>query len=384
MKHPHPAPLQRILLEWFDAEARPLPWRLNPSAYGTWVSEIMLQQTTVATVISYWAKFMSRFPDVESLAAADESEVLALWSGLGYYRRARYLHQAARQVQNHGRGQLPKDRRSWQELPGIGAYTSGAIASIAGKEVVPAIDGNARRVISRWLFDDPQEASSLKPAALERLGSTLVDSRRPGDWNQAVMELGATLCSPTGPSCSSCPVLDHCRAGLAGTAEEIPMPTRGAVSSAAVLVTVVLKKGDQVRLIPPGERELLTLEGHRPLVRNDSSGLHEGLYSLPTSPWYLLEKDTLKALQDNGLVARWLGGLETGASLGQECEIRMGHTFSHSITRYRLQVQVWEVHCPDLPVFERGIPGVWVRPSDPLPVSKLVTKSLRQTRNVKV
>lgn len=384
MKHPHPARLQQILLEWFDAEARGLPWRMSPSAYGTWVSEIMLQQTTVAVVIPYWERFMNTFPDVGTLAAAEESEVLALWSGLGYYRRARNLHQAARQLQKQGMGSLPQDRKSWQKLPGVGVYTSGAIASIACQEVVPAIDGNARRVISRWLFDDPQEAGRLKPAALEKLGAALVHSQRPGDWNQAVMELGATLCRPANPSCSSCPVLDHCRAGLAGTADEIPLPTKGAEPTAAALVTVVFKKGKQVLFIPPGERELLKLEGQRPLARKDSSGLHEGLYSLPTSAWYLQEKDTLKALQDRGLVARWLAELEAGPGLGQECEIRLGHTFSHSITRYHLQVQVWEVNCPDISGFEEALPGVWATPTNPLPVSKLVTKSLGQTRNVKV
>ena len=157
--------MRRDLLAWYDAEARRLPWRERPSLYGTWISEIMLQQTTVATVIPYWERFMARLPDVGALAAADESEVLTLWSGLGYYRRARSLHQAARQIAADHAGRLPTDAVGWRALPGVGDYTAGAVASIGAGERVPAVDANARRVLTRWLCDSEAAAAELGESA---------------------------------------------------------------------------------------------------------------------------------------------------------------------------------------------------------------------------
>jgi A/G-specific adenine glycosylase len=186
-----------------------------------WVSEIMLQQTRVETAIPYYYRWMERFPTVEVLADVDEESVLKAWEGLGYYSRARNLHRSARLVRERLGGVIPQDSRSLKTLPGIGEYTSGAIASIAYGEVVPAVDGNVRRVLSR-LFDleDPTDASLRKQAG------ELVDPDRPGDWNQALMELGATVCTLRSPRCSACPLTVECRALSEGTRELRPASKR--------------------------------------------------------------------------------------------------------------------------------------------------------------
>ena len=219
-----PGAYRSRLLDWFDDHQRELPWRQNRSLYGTWISEVMLQQTTVAVVVPYWEKFLTAFPDVAALAAATEEDVLSHWSGLGYYRRAHQLHAAARMVVADLGGALPRDREGWRALPGIGPYASGAIASIGLGERVPAIDANSRRVLSRWLVSDPAAAVKLQPAHLELTGGTLVDEARPGDWNEALMELGALVCRAADPRCQVCPIGGLCRAGVAGTAGRIPSP----------------------------------------------------------------------------------------------------------------------------------------------------------------
>lgn len=193
---------RRSLLVWFDAHARDLPWRGVADPYATWVSEIMLQQTRVNAVLDYYARFMTRFPSVEALAQAEEPEVLALWSGLGYYRRARMLHKAAKLVGGEMGGALPITAESLRNLPGIGEYTSAAIASIAFGEPVSVIDGNVERVILRL---------TANARSVTKTAQQLLDHRRPGDFNQAMMELGATVCLPKRPLCEECPVLTLCR-----------------------------------------------------------------------------------------------------------------------------------------------------------------------------
>ena len=191
MTIPDPVRTRRRLLEHYDAHGRNLPWRESREPYRVWVSEIMLQQTRVETVVPYYARWMERFPTVAALAQADEQSVLKAWEGLGYYARARNLHRSARMVREKLRGDLPTSASSLRTLPGIGAYSAGAIASIAYGEVVPAVDGNARRVLSR-LFDEDGTSDAL----LRRRAVELLDPDRPGDWNQALMELGATVCVP--------------------------------------------------------------------------------------------------------------------------------------------------------------------------------------------
>lgn len=206
-----------VLLRWYDRARRNLPWRLaRPDPYKTWLSEIMLQQTQVDTVIPYFEKFLGRFPTVRALAAAPVEEVLAMWSGLGYYSRARNLHAAAQIIANNGsggkKGTFPSTMAEWLELPGIGRYTAGAVASIAFGEKVPVVDGNVIRVLARLfaLKGDPKK--NPLHSKLWKLAATLLPEKRIGDFNQALMELGALVCTPENPKCGACPLQKNCRA----------------------------------------------------------------------------------------------------------------------------------------------------------------------------
>jgi A/G-specific adenine glycosylase len=204
--------LRAQLLKWYDANQRDLPWRQNKDPYSIWVSEIMLQQTRVAVVIDRHRQFLERFPTVASLARAAEQDVLALWSGLGYYRRARMLHKAAIFVAENFKGELPSESAELRKLPGVGAYTAAAIASIAHNERIAVVDGNVERVVCRlagW-EETPETSAAALRRQIEVLANQFVDPRRPGDFNQAMMELGATVCLPRNPQCLVCPIANHC------------------------------------------------------------------------------------------------------------------------------------------------------------------------------
>lgn len=192
------------LLAWYDAHARDLPWRKNHDPYRVWVSEIMLQQTRVAAVIEHYHAFLRRFPTVQKLAAARQSSVLAAWSGLGYYRRARMMHAAAKVIVRNLKGEFPQTAVGLRDLPGVGRYTAAAIASIAFGEPVAVVDGNVERVIERISGD------GLSHEEIWTAAEDLLDRTRPGDFNQAMMELGATVCTPRSPECLTCPVVDLC------------------------------------------------------------------------------------------------------------------------------------------------------------------------------
>ncbi len=214
MVGPRPAAIrkfQRELLAWFDSHARDLPWRRSGDPYQIWVSEIMLQQTRVTAVLDYYSRFLALFPTLAALALAEEPAVLAAWSGLGYYRRARMMHGAARVVVREHQGVLPKTAKELRKLPGIGEYTSSAIASIAFGERVAVVDGNVERVLRRVF---PEGETAATPAAqakwLRDRAASLVDPQRPGDFNQSMMELGATVCLPQRPLCLQCPVQPFC------------------------------------------------------------------------------------------------------------------------------------------------------------------------------
>lgn len=213
--------LTRRLLAWYDRSRRPLPWRSSRDPYLIWVSEVMLQQTTVLAVIPYYQRFIARFPTIEALAGAPIEEVLSVWSGLGYYRRARMLWQGARQVQAL-RGGLPRTAADLQLLPGIGPYTAAAIASIAFDEPVAVVDGNVIRVLTRLERIDGDPAVRKIRRQIEATAARLVDPQRPGDSNQALMELGALICTPRAPQCSSCPWQSDCTARRHDQAEMYP------------------------------------------------------------------------------------------------------------------------------------------------------------------
>lgn len=212
------APFRARLLAWYESHARDLPWRKSRGPYRVWLSEIMLQQTRVAAVIGHYHEFLRRFPTVEKLAAARESSVLAAWSGLGYYRRARMLHASAKCIAGELHGEFPCTAEGLKQLPGIGRYTAAAVASIAFDEPVAVVDGNVERVLRRFF------ASDLPQEKLWQSAGTLLDRSRPGDFNQAMMELGATVCTPRAPACLTCPVMDLC--ATRGELAPAPKPPR--------------------------------------------------------------------------------------------------------------------------------------------------------------
>jgi A/G-specific adenine glycosylase len=304
------------LLDWYDANARDLPWRQSHDPYRVWVSEIMLQQTRVAAVIEHYLEFLRRFPTVEKLAAARESSVLAAWSGLGYYRRARLLHAAAKVITGKLHGKFPETAAGWRELPGIGRYTAAANASIAFREPVAVVDGNVERVLERL------RGNSLAGGELWQAAEDLLDRARPGDFNQAMMELGATVCTPRAPACLMCPVMEMCasRGELAGAAQTTRQKKRE-------IHYALHCRDSQVFLV----------------VRPRRASLLPGMWELPQ----------IEAPGDHAEPA---------------------FTVKHSITTTDYTVRVWNLGWP------APIPGRWISPSRlaRLPLTGLAQKILRR------
>lgn len=218
--------LQKPLLAWYQKSARNLPWRKTNNPYAIWVSEIMLQQTQVQTVIPYYEKWLKQFPSIASLAQADQGEVLSHWAGLGYYRRARMLHSAAQQIMTNHAGQFPSTLEAILTLPGIGRYTAGAIASIAFKIAAPILDGNVIRVLSRVFAIKKNIASPQTLKLLWEKAEEIVSKKQPGNFNQALMELGALICTPQNPKCLICPIQKFCAAFQEGKPEAYPVKTK--------------------------------------------------------------------------------------------------------------------------------------------------------------
>ncbi|WP_071396105.1 A/G-specific adenine glycosylase [Bacillus tuaregi] len=229
------------LIGWFTEEMRDLPWRKDQDPYKVWVSEIMLQQTRVDTVIPYFNRFMEQFPTIEALSEAEEERVLKAWEGLGYYSRARNLHSAVKEVQVKYEGKVPDNPKEISSLKGVGPYTAGAILSIAYGIPEPAVDGNVMRVLSRILFieDDIAKPSSRK--IFEKAVRELISHENPSYFNQALMELGAIVCTPTSPSCLLCPVREHCVAFHEGVQGELPVKTKNKKQREVHLAAAVLK-----------------------------------------------------------------------------------------------------------------------------------------------
>jgi len=234
----------RKLLVWYRRARRQLPWREAPTPYNTWVAELMLQQTQVLTVVPYFERFVARFPDVDALADATEEQVLALWSGLGYYRRARALREGARRIVADRGGRFPEDVDGWMALPGIGRYTAGAIVSIALGKRAPILDGNVMRVLTRWfaISGDPRRGATN--TTLWRLAEEILPSRSVAEYNQALMELGALICLPRQPRCSLCPVRSDCIAHERGLVDVLPeLSVRPASVQVAMAAAVVRERG---------------------------------------------------------------------------------------------------------------------------------------------
>ena len=266
------AALRARLLEWYGRHQRNLPWRKSSDPYAIWVSEIMLQQTRVAVVADRYQEFMERFPTLIALALAPEQEVLALWSGLGYYRRARMLHKAAQFVAAHQGGNLPARAEELRALPGIGAYTAAAVASIAHGEPVAVVDGNVERVLCRlagWEAGSRKGGGAALRHKIEDLAGLLLDRARSGDFNQAIMELGATVCAPRNPQCPVCPLAVDCKTqGEHKTPRRAPMMSRAV--GYALSVRTESTAGKRRR---PGGREVLLEQ--RPAQQTVMPGMWE-------------------------------------------------------------------------------------------------------------
>ncbi|MBO9706878.1 MAG: A/G-specific adenine glycosylase [Caulobacter sp.] len=267
--------LRAALLAWYDAQARELPWRTGPAAgkagvrsdpYRVWLSEVMLQQTTVPHATPYFLDFTRRWPAVSDLAAVEDGELMAAWAGLGYYARARNLLACARAVAADHGGIFPDTEEALRALPGVGAYTAAAVAAIAFDREANVVDGNVERVMAR-LFAVEQPVPDAKPE-LKRLAGTLVTADRPGDWAQALMDLGATVCRPKGPLCDRCPISAWCEGRKTGAPETYPRKTRKADRPRRHGVAFVLRRGEAVAL-----------------VRRPPKGLLGGMLGLPTSEW---------------------------------------------------------------------------------------------------
>ena len=248
--------VRKKLLRWYSAHQRELPWRRDRDPYRVWVSEIMLQQTRVAAAVPYYERFLARFPAVEALARARPQSVLRAWAGLGYYSRARSLHAAARKVVAAGR--FPATYEEWKALPGIGAYTAAALSSIVLGLPFAVVDGNVRRVLARLHADD---------GPTQQKADALLDRRRPGDFNQALMELGATVCLPRAPLCGACPLASQCRALAAGAVEKHPRPGRPLRQESVVLKLALVERDGAVLFAPPA-----------------TAGLWAGFWRLPSLP----------------------------------------------------------------------------------------------------
>ena len=232
--------LRLKLMHWYDGAKRDLPWRRTRTPYAIWISEVMLQQTRVAAVIPYYARFLERFPNAAELAEAPEPELLALWSGLGYYSRARNLQKAARQIAELG--EFPRDYDSILKLAGVGTYTAAAIASISFGLPHAVVDGNVRRVLARWTNDGHVDA--------QQVADQMLDRSDPARWNQAVMELGATICLPRDARCGECPVAAHCAARRAGTQNDLPLRRAKPAPESLERTLLVIRRNGRLLLTP--------------------------------------------------------------------------------------------------------------------------------------
>ncbi len=265
------ASIRRELLEWYRRSARPLPWRATTDPYAIWVSEIMLQQTQVATVLPYYIRFLERFPTIAALAAATEEEVLSAWSGLGYYRRARSLLAGARiMVRDHG-GTVPVLVSELMSIPGVGRTTAGAVASIAFHRQEPVLDGNIRRVLSRLTGGRIRgDRTAADEAACWELATVLVEGDEPGNLNQALMELGAAICASPMPACRSCPVTRWCEGHASGEPGRYPPPAKRPATLRIQAAVAVIRRGEQVLLEAPGEMSPLRGRWDLPAVEHES------------------------------------------------------------------------------------------------------------------
>ncbi len=356
---------RRRITRWYDANRRSLPWRETHDPYAIWISEAMLQQTQVATVIDYYHRFLERFPDVASLAAADEQAVLQQWAGLGYYRRARQLHAAAKQMVEQGNGEFPRRLEEIQQLPGIGRYTAGAIASFAYDARAPIVEANTLRLFSRLLaLREPPQRSAAQRQLWAFAEQLLPPRRGSGRLNQACMELGSLLCAPQRPACTACPVQSLCPAFAAGIETEIPVAQPKPATSAIGHVAVVIRHRGRLlmRQNPPGE----WWHGLWDFPRS----------SLETSPELLRALTASEAANAESLEAiRWL----IEQSHGLACQpVRRLCMLKHSVTRYRISLFCFEATVASSSLKKMTGRWTWVEDPPQLPLTSPAQQLLRR------
>lgn len=309
----------RALLDWYDKERRDLPWRKmprgrkKPDPYRVWLSEIMLQQTTVKAVIPYYLAFLKRWPKVKDLAAAELDEVLAAWAGLGYYSRARNLKKCADEIANNHGGKFPTTQAELQKLPGIGPYTSAAIAAIAFNEPATPVDGNIERVIAR-LFAVKTKLPKAKKE-IGKLAATLTPEDRPGDFAQAMMDLGATVCTPRRPSCLMCPVQQDCHGMALGIAADLPKRMAKQARPVRLGVAFLAQREDGLVL----------------LRRREEAGLLGGMMEVPSTPWQDQWLEADEVLRTAPIKAKW---------------VPIPGIVSHTFTHFKLELMVYRAVVP--------------------------------------
>ncbi|WP_223155087.1 A/G-specific adenine glycosylase [Alkalibacillus aidingensis] len=314
---------QQDLIHWYQKEKRDLPWRQNQDPYRIWVSEIMLQQTQVDTVIPYFEQFMERYPTVYDLAKADEQEVLKSWEGLGYYSRARNLHSAVREVVQEYGGEVPCEKSEIKKLKGVGPYTQGAILSIAYGQPEPAVDGNVMRVMSRILQIEEDIAQAKTKKIFEDVVKTVISKEDPSSFNQGLMELGALICRPTNPKCEICPVKEHCTAFEKDIQDQLPIKTKKKKQKREAFFTLILQ--DQ--------------QGRYLIQKRPEQGLLANMWEFPL---------VSKAEATEADVLNWLK-----ADYGLEVEVdekgeQVRHVFSHVIWELDvIKVKIIKGHAPE-------------------------------------
>lgn len=351
--------LRGALLEWYRSSARVLPWRGTSDPYAVWVAEVMLQQTQVRTVIPYFERWMRRFPTVQALAEAPLDDVLRCWAGLGYYARARNLHAAAQVLVHRHGGRLPADRGALLALPGIGRYTAGAILSIAFDVPAPVLDGNVVRVLSRVFLVEGDPARGETRRRLWTLAEALAAGERPGDLNQALMELGAMVCTPEAPSCARCPVSAGCAARASGRTGDLPQLAPKADTIRVEHVSAVVWQAGRVLLVQ----------------RHADESLWAGLWELPRT-----ERAEGESLADSARrAAREALGIEVcpGAAVA---------AIRHTVTRHRIRLHAVEAALIAGTPHPAGCAAcAWVPldEADDLPLSAPQTRLIRELRRLR-
>jgi A/G-specific adenine glycosylase len=328
--------LRRKLLAWFAQNAREMPWRSDPTPYHVWVSEIMLQQTQVATVIPYYQRWMRSFPTIAELAAAEESELMRHWEGLGYYRRVRSMHAAAKKIIREHDGEFPVTFDDVLALPGVGRYTAGAVLSISADAKLPVLEGNTQRVYSRWLGLRVSPTEKAANHLLWEFATRILPRSGSGQFNQAAMELGALVCTPKTPRCDECPVLSHCQAAKLGLQDQIPGKIKRITYEDRTEFVLVIKRGCSE------EEETEYLARRLP-----DGGRWAGLWDFPRLTE--TETDTVEA------AAKWLSGqLDTEILAG----VRL-RTFRHAVTKYRISLHVHQAAVGSVGTVIRSRPDSW-------------------------